>query len=62
MRGAAGYCTDGIKEGWEALKARRGGPNADNTDTEGEWRRIVYWMDYQDLLRACSLLFSYSHN
>ncbi len=71
MGGAAGYWKDGIKERWEALRARRGKPSADDAGVvdgwdwagvEGEWRRAVCWMDYQDLLRACSLLFSDSHN
>ncbi|KAF8335204.1 hypothetical protein F5887DRAFT_1079282 [Amanita rubescens] len=51
MGGVAGYWKGGIKERCEALKARRGGPNADDAVTKGEWRpRVVYWMDYQDLL------------
>ncbi|KAF8343248.1 hypothetical protein F5887DRAFT_1213903 [Amanita rubescens] len=49
----------GIKERWEALRARQG-TRADNSGVvdgwdwagvEGEWRRVVCWMDYQDLLR-----------
>jgi len=41
------------------LKARRGDPSADKAGVvdgwdwagvEGEWRRVVCWMDYQDLL------------
>ncbi|KAF8326735.1 hypothetical protein F5887DRAFT_1137747 [Amanita rubescens] len=61
MGGASGYWKDGIKERWEALKARRGWPNSDDAGVvdgwdwagvEGEWRRVVCWMDYQDLLRA----------
>ncbi|KAF8311333.1 hypothetical protein F5887DRAFT_1072873 [Amanita rubescens] len=48
MGGAAGYWKDGIKERWEALKARR--PNAYDSGVEGEWRSVACWMDYQDLL------------
>ncbi|KAF8335195.1 hypothetical protein F5887DRAFT_617834 [Amanita rubescens] len=36
MGGVAGYWKDGIKERWEALKARRGEPNADDAVTEME--------------------------
>ena len=79
MGGATGYWKDGIKERWEALRARRGehAPKSEDgmkkgkgkgvatsadeegvidgwdwAGVEGEWRRVVCWMDYQDLLRA----------
>ena len=43
--GATGADEEGVIDGW------------DWAGVEGEWRRVVCWMDYQDLLRALSIYF-----